>query len=108
MQDFNFEGFDYGELAHFFGAVTYDEDGETYSAEGLQAWLRSDKAKSEHPLSYGWKTGVIAACRAFVKALTPWTEKNGYSSSLWKGLAAIEDDETFMQYFITLVPHAWD
>ena len=90
-----FKGYDYVELMeHFNLHIGEDSDKD---APVLQGYLTRHQEEKD----------VVSACRDYVKALTIQSEKYGYSAPLWKGLSEVESDNTFMNYFIQLVPMAW-
>lgn len=45
--------------------------------------------------------------REFLLKLADNEEKIGYTAPLWRGLAAIEDDQTLLKYASELVEHMW-
>jgi len=51
---------------------------------------------------------AVHQMRTFVDALIIESEQYDYWSPLWKGLAQIEDDYTFMSACIALVGHMWN
>lgn len=90
-----FKGHDYTELIEYFNLRRCDDDDR--EAQWLQAFLNANQEKDE----------VVAACREYVDSLAEQCEKYCYSGPLWRGLLAVEDDITFIQYFSHLVSMAW-
>jgi hypothetical protein len=90
-----FDGYDILELMEHFNLTIPDSDEECDVA--LQSYLREHYEEED----------VVSACRDYVKALYVESEKHLYSAPLWKGLSEVEDDDTFLRYFIQLVPMAW-
>lgn len=93
---FNFKGYDWTELADYFGVKIFINS--TKEAEPLKEFLKSKIYCN------GVEQNTIKACRAYLKELIKF---NMYSTPLWKGLLKIKHDWTFMIYFIDLVDGMW-
>ena len=89
-----FKGHDYAELAERFGVDVSESTAPL-----------AEKLHEIHAASDG---NAVAMCRAFVVALASQAREHSYAAPLWYGLAAIADDETFINYLISLLPHAGD
>jgi uncharacterized protein YbaR (Trm112 family) len=88
-----FKGRDWTELGRRFGVVIPNEcDGEP-----LVVYLK------DHLL---WEEKVVAkVCREFLDALIKIDPTS--NKPVWKGLAKVDDDKTFMDFFIQLLEWMW-
>ncbi len=91
-----FKGYDWSELAARFGVDVTGREGLD-DVEPLVVWIESHRL---------WENERIAkTCREFLAALIavdPTANK-----PVWKGLAKVKDDGTFMDFFIHLLEWMW-
>lgn len=92
-----FNGFDFSELASYFDVNL----GEESSAKNLQNFLRLKLEQNK------LNSDVVYPCRVFLRSLALQESKIGYNAPLWIGLSCIEDDFTFLSWFIDLLPGMW-
>ena len=88
-----YAGWDYSELLKALGFDAIQElgtfmadhyDGEEYDAEGLHA---------------------ITEMKTYLEALC---QRDGYDKVVFKALLQVEDDWTFVQLYLDLLPRMWD
>ncbi len=91
-----FDGYDWCELAEHFGVEISEEDNFNNDSKALQEFLWtkiSDKS-------------AVKKCRLFLDALIK--SDCTYAKPLYNGLKKIKHAETFMKYFIILLPNMWN
>lgn len=112
--DIVFFGEDWSELSRALG-VESEGNGEFDDSEGLPVKLAARLSRECGVLMWCRATPgdaidgarrTVALTRRFVEALTDVREEEG-TKPLWRGLLAIEDDYTFLQYARTLLPLMW-
>ena len=50
---------------------------------------------------------VLMKMREFLQVLRDTSEDLTYDTPVWDGLLAVEDEETFVQHYVTLLPAMW-
>ena len=108
MSNYNFDGYDWTELAEYFNVTTVNLDADEWD-EDTTEYLAKHIWNTFHYGTEEEATNVVNACRAY---LTAYINLNNtldlrYSIPLMMGLMAIEHNETFLSYFIQLLPCLW-
>jgi hypothetical protein len=93
-----YRGYDYSELFGYLGIADSD-DAESLFEESLSSIL--DDAGNRR----GKKD--VREIRRFIAALADAAEKWCHWAPVWRGVAAVEDDYTFMQAVYALRGHLW-
>jgi len=88
-----FKGYDWTELAERFGVSIPDDDPKV-----LVSWIENHVAQGEEE----W---VAKTCREFLDALIATDPTD--NKPVWQGLAKVEDDGSFMTFFIHLLDWVW-
>lgn len=97
-----FKGWCWSELMPAFGLTSVD-DGEEQDLATMQEFL----ASMAH-IDASWRNvEIMNLCKEYLMVLISQTEKISFSTPIWKGLMEINEPFTFIQYFRTLLPHAW-
>lgn len=103
MNAYNFDGWDYLELADYFGITLADDD-----AKELIEFLKTKQDfRGEFPEE------ITKVCRAFAEKVRDCmqnqskTRLGGGEYYLFDGLCKLEPDWTFMKYFLVLLPYMW-
>jgi len=104
-KEYNFDGYDWLELAEYFGFPNEIE------AATFENFLRNvafyDNNEDANKREY--KEKVVNACRAYLDALIERNILMGTDEAqpLWEGLLDIHDDTTFLTYYGHLVSCMW-
>lgn len=98
----NFKGYDWVELARYFNIETMsdiiDPDKECKPLRDfLSSKIDFDRVDKD----------TLKICKEFLKKLIKSANNHSYDGPLWEGLLKIKHDETFMQFFIILLPCMW-
>ena len=105
IKDHEFDGWDWYELAEYFVVPCGDYDDKC--CEKLQTHLKTiyDKTLFNDPNCQE----EVELCRKYLdKLIERMVEIDSVIDiSLWQGLAKIEDDATFLRYYIDLLPYMW-
>jgi hypothetical protein len=104
------EGFDWSELAPVFGVAPYDI-GADNDEKRLAANIRDGIQEIRTAICFkremtDAQVEQIAQTRAFVSLLALCDHT--YDTPLWRGLAGIYDDETFLGYVQLLLEAMWN
>lgn len=94
-----FKGWDWTELAEYFEVELPNNDDDK-AIEVLQEWFSNAYGEDCEPLPE-----VVDGCRRFLARLCEISIHN--CAPLWKGLAAIECNSSFMRMFIPLLGYMW-
>lgn len=98
-----FKGIDWTELADYLGyEIDYDLVREY---KPFQEWLLNQCLENDV-----WPDKIINGAKEYLQALYDHEEKcamKGYSGPVWKGLLEVENDWTFMDFFVHLLPYMW-
>lgn len=97
MKDIKFSGIDWTELAEYW-EIPLDDDDDVL-LEKVRTKLNTspyDKKEFQETVKV-----MRAYLKAFIKA------DNGYGKPLWRGLAKIRHNESFLKYCIELLPSMW-
>jgi carbohydrate-binding DOMON domain-containing protein len=104
---YKFDGFDYSELMSkwnlFYDYNVYPIEDDYFLKEFIDNFIKikewSDAEYTRVSKRY------IKDIREFCIAMSEW---DIYDSSLWKGLAEIQDDYSFLRLFKPLLGYAWN
>lgn len=105
-------GHDWTELAPVFGVAPFDDGAEGDDARLLENLHRgiADLLIAFHkaePCLDERQQEQVAQLRAFVATLAIEAEHHHFDAPLWRGLAGIFDDYTFLQHAHTLLESMW-
>jgi hypothetical protein len=101
-----YNGYDYTELLVELGFMPEGEDEEKFTAvEDFIRYMEDHYDYSEADYDEDGKLAILEM-REFLTALAG--QEHTCVSPLWKGLLAIEDDWTFVKYFVKLIRDMWD
>jgi hypothetical protein len=99
-----FKGHDYAEILSALGIELDDCSGGVKEAQEKMCQLFPD------PSTFGEaeeEKQAISLMREFLTALMVEEAQYGYAASLWAGLGMIQENTTFVRYFIKLLPNMW-
>ena len=107
MSETQFQGFDWTELYEPLTGKVYPGDvgmtDEKHYADAIREKLNSVVWPS-NPEEEVEQARVVSLCRQYVLSCA---EYDGYEAPLWRGLAAIKHDESFLQYMYPLLEYIW-
>lgn len=106
-KEYPFYGYDWQELAEYFGIeLPEDEPGEYESYKVLTKWLESNSLNEDGTPNIA----VVDACKAYTSALIRANKDHSFDTPIWKGLLEVgeNNNETFMQFIVILLPLMWD
>lgn len=102
-RNYVFKGWDWCELSRCFDLELMDEN--EYDMKTLQAFLIeysrrmfAGNPKEETDL-------VVTKCKEFLSKIAEF--EHDFGSPVWKGLLEVKDDDTFLSFFIDLLPRMW-
>jgi hypothetical protein len=99
-----YKGYDYTELYPALGIGTDDTSTNMQQARAKMSDLFANSMMDRE----GGKEALSAFAIELRRYLTVLAEVDpGFAGPLWKGLVAIEDDESLIQYFLPLMTKAW-
>jgi len=112
-----FLGHDWSEVADFLGVSAPPEDEDDPDGSRMQAYMARTRgvllalhheivAGQSRPAAFGARV-CVGQLRRFVGALERQSEGLDFCTPAWRGLQLVEDDATFLQFFIRLLDLMW-